>query len=114
MSTGKSELDSGSGSGSDDVTRKITAILADLLEIDAGGIKPETKLEEDLGADSLLYLELFEELKDEFDLDIEMNSIQRYAAKHRVSTVGEIANMVRRYQTEGQAMLGEVKSEPAG
>lgn len=111
MSTGKTEL---SAQSNDDVVGRITSILADLLEIDAGEIKPETKLEEDLGADSLLYLELFEEMKDEFDLDIEMQQIQRYAAKHRVATVGEIANMIRRYQTEGEAMLGKVTSEPAG
>ncbi len=113
MSTGKSDLHPEAALG-EDVLGRITAILADLLEIDGSEIKPDTKLEEDLGADSLLYLELFEELKDDLGLDIEMHQIQRYASKHRVATVAEIANMIRRYQTEGEAMLGEVTSESAG
>ena len=113
MSTGKRDLDFGSAPG-DEVVGRISAILADLLEIDAGEIKADTNLEDDLGGDSLLYLELFEELQDEFDLDIEMHQIQRYAARHKMATVGEIADMIRRYQADGEAMRKEVTSDPAG
>lgn len=109
MSTEKRdpELES---TANDAAVARITAILADLLEIDSSDIKPDTKLEDDLGADSLLYLELFEELKDDFHLDVEMHQIQRYASKYRIATVADVANMIRRYQTEGDALLGEVAS----
>jgi len=113
MSTEKREPYPESAPG-DEVLGRITAILADLLEVDSNEIQSDTKLEEDLGADSLLYLELFEEMKDEFGLDIEMHQIQQYASKNRIATVGEIADMIRRYRTEGEAMLGKLTSESEG
>jgi len=94
-----------------EITEKIKTILAELLEVDPADIHSGTKLEEDLGADSLLYLELFEELKDELDLDLDLHDIGKYATKHPVSTVGELTDLVVRYLEKGDEMLKELEGE---
>ena len=49
-----------------EIFEKIRTIISDLLELDPAEITPDTRLGEDLNADSLLFLEFFEEMKDEF------------------------------------------------
>jgi acyl carrier protein len=94
-----------------EIAEKIKAILGELLEIDPATIESSTKLEDDLGADSLLYLELFEELKDELNLDLDLHDIGKYATRHPVSTVGEVTELVTRYLEKGDEMLKEMEKE---
>lgn len=96
---------------SHEISGKIRSILADLLEVDPAEIRDDAKLEDDLGADSLLYLELFEELRDEFDLDFDLHDIERYATRHPVSTVGELIGMVTQYLEKGDEFLAELAKE---
>lgn len=49
---------------------KIMPILAETLEIDKDKIKPESKITEDLGADSLDTIELTMALEDAFNIEI--------------------------------------------
>ncbi len=96
-----------------EIAAKVKTVLAELLEIDPTDIEDSTRLADDLGADSLLYLELFEELKDEFALDIDLHEIGKYATKHPVSTVGELNELVRLYLEKGDALLKELEKEAA-
>ena len=49
---------------------KLKKIIVDLLGVDETDITPGTKIQEDLGADSLDVVELVMEVEEEFDLDI--------------------------------------------
>ncbi len=91
-----------------EITDKIKTILADLLEINPAEINNDTRLEEDLGADSLLYLEFFEELKDEFHLDLDLHEVGKYATRHAVSTVGELSDLVTQYLQKGDELFKEL------
>lgn len=49
----------------------IKKVLIDAINVDEEEIKPETKLNDDLGIDSLAAVELALELENEFDIRIE-------------------------------------------
>jgi len=49
---------------------RLNEIICDLLHVDATEITPGTKIQEDLGADSLDVVELVMEVEEQFDLDI--------------------------------------------
>ena len=93
-----------------EIFEKIQTILSDLLEIDPAQITHETRLREDLNADSLLYLEFFEEMKDEFSLDITARDVGKYAQAHPVATVGQLTVLVQRFITDGAALMQELEN----
>ena len=52
------------------VFEKVAKIIAEQLKLDAAAIKPESKLIDDLKADSLDVVELVMEFEQEFDIEI--------------------------------------------
>ena len=95
----------------DEIFEKIRTIISDLLELDPAEITPDTRLREDLNADSLLYLEFFEEMKDEFSFDVTIHDIGKYAKVHPVETVGELAALIHRFLIDGPALVKELEDE---
>ncbi|MCR5727775.1 MAG: acyl carrier protein [Lachnospiraceae bacterium] len=49
---------------------KIQKIISDVLNVDAGEIKPETTFIDDLGADSLDVFQIIMGIEEEFDIEI--------------------------------------------
>ncbi len=99
--TNQDESHGNDGTAGEETSAKIKSILADLLEIDVGKVRDESNLE-DLGVDSLLYLEFFEELNDELKLELNSALVGRYLTKNPISTVGEMIELVRLYQDRGE------------
>ncbi|HET6372371.1 MAG TPA: acyl carrier protein [Candidatus Polarisedimenticolia bacterium] len=93
-----------------DVVRKV---LSNLVELDLEDIKESTRLEEDLGADSLLNFEVLEDLKDEFKLDLDFHLLSKYTTKYRIATVGDLADLVLKYMERGEAMFEDPQGGPA-
>lgn len=56
---------------------RVTDILVEQLGLDAADIKPESRIQQDLGADSLDTVELTMAFEDEFDLDISDEDVAR-------------------------------------
>lgn len=73
------------------IFEKITAILAEQLDAEEGSITMETKLVEDLGADSLDVVDLVMTLEDEFDMEIPDEDIEN------VRTVGDIVKYLEEH-----------------
>lgn len=55
---------------------KIYSLIAKNFRVDKDTIKPEMKFEDDLKADSLDVVELFIDIEDEFNLDINIEELQ--------------------------------------
>ena len=81
--------------------------------MDLADIKESTRLEEDLGADSLLNFEMLEDLKDEFKLELDFHHLSKYTTTHRIATVGDMADLVLHYMEHGDAMF-DVAQEGQG
>jgi acyl carrier protein len=65
---------------------RLKSIIADKLEVDPAEITMETSFADDLEADSIALFELVMAIEDEFEIEIEDDSIEN------ISTVGDIVN----------------------
>lgn len=73
------------------IFEKVSEILAEQLDAEAGSITADTKLVEDLGADSLDVVDLVMTLEDEFDMEIPDEDIEN------VRTVGDIVKYLEEH-----------------
>lgn len=73
-----------------DVLTKVTLIIAEQCFVNLQDVKPESKLAEDLGADSLDLIEIVIELEAEFDL-AEFDDADMF----RMKTVQDFVNLVQ-------------------
>ena len=76
---------------STELGERIRAIVSDQLGVEAGEIQAESKIADDLGADSLDVVELVMQLEDEFDIEVPdeaaesirtIADVERYVAEH--------------------------------
>ena len=70
---------------------RIRAIVSDQLGVESGEIQADSKIADDLGADSLDVVELVMQLEDEFDIEVPdeaaesirtIADVERYVAEH--------------------------------
>ena len=71
-----------------EIFEQVQEIVADLLDIDADTIAPESKFQADLGADSLDLVELIMEFEERFGGEISDEDAQK------ITTVGEAVKYV--------------------
>lgn len=74
------------------VFEKVVAIIAKELDKDASNIKIETRLVEDLGADSLDAVEIMFSLEEEFGMEIDDESAQS------IKTVGDLVKYIESHK----------------
>jgi acyl carrier protein len=71
-----------------EIQDKVVEIIAKQLEIEKEKVKPETKIAEDLGADSLDRAEMVMDLEDEFDVNIPDD------AETKIKTVADTVSFI--------------------
>lgn len=71
------------------VFEKIAQILATQLDADVEAITADTRIAEDLGADSLDVVELLMSIEDEFDVEVPDEEIEN------VKTVGDVVDYIQ-------------------
>ena len=76
------------------VANEIVSFLADQCDIDPAEIGRDADLVDDLDVDSLTFLELFQEIESQYDLDLEIRTVARYARDNPVRTVGELVDQI--------------------
>ncbi len=69
---------------------KVAAILADQLDIDVEGIKMDSLLADDLGADSLDTIDIVMSIEDEFSVEVPDEIVEK------VETVADIVNYIEK------------------
>ena len=87
------------------VYEHIRQFLSDELGVPLGKIGPDTRIIDDLGGDSIIYLELIEEFKKKYDVSVEIRVIGRYFQKHPIRTVGETARAVYDIVEKGEGLV---------
>lgn len=73
-----------------DVVAKVRRVVSEQLEIDLKDVQPESKLIEDLGADSLMIIELLLSLEEEFELDVPDEDVEQ------IQTVQDIVSYLEK------------------
>lgn len=71
------------------VFEKIKEILAGQLDVDAEEMSLDTKIADDLGADSLDVVELLMAIEDEFDVEIPDEEIEK------LKTIGDVVDYIQ-------------------
>jgi acyl carrier protein len=95
------------------VYEDIRTFLSDELDVPLDQIKPESKILDDLKGDSMIYLELVEEFKKKFDVNVEIRVIGLYFQRNPVYTVGEVAQAVCDIVEHGDELAKKVQGAPA-
>lgn len=70
--------------------RRVVALIAEILEVEADTVREDSRLREDLGMDSLQSLELLSTLSEELRIDLEMEEAMD------ISTVSDACGFVER------------------
>ncbi len=73
------------------VLEKVKSILGNQFEVDPDGIREETNIQEDLGADSLDVVDLMMSLEDEFNLEIADEDVEK------IVTVGDLVAYIEEH-----------------
>ncbi len=88
---------------------EIRQYLADELEVDKEEITENTNIIDDLGGDSILFLEMIEEFKEKYGINLEVRTIGQYMLKNPVYTVGETLNAVFDIIEKGEELIKEIE-----
>ncbi|MFX0201257.1 MAG: acyl carrier protein [Candidatus Hodarchaeota archaeon] len=92
------------------IFEEIRQYLADELEIKVEEITENTNIIDDLGGDSILFLEMIEEFKEKYGINIEVRTIGQYMLDNPVYTVGETVNAVFDIIEKGDELI-QVQNE---
>ncbi len=79
---------------SDDVSKRVTQIIAEQAMLDPDAIKPETTLD-DLGLDSLALVEVVFGIEEAFDISVPFNANEPTASEFDISKVAHIVAGVK-------------------
>lgn len=90
------------------ISQEIKEFLAEEFEIDPGEITDDTNIFDDLGGDSILFMEMIEEFKEKYDIDLEIRTIGMYMLKNPVYTVGETLGAVFEIIEKGEDLIEEL------
>ncbi|MGN0591985.1 MAG: acyl carrier protein [Ruminococcus sp.] len=66
---------------------------AEECEVDRDEITLETNPQEELGSDSLMFVELIELATEKYDLDIKLQSIGKYMLKAPLNTMADVVDV---------------------
>lgn len=91
------------------IFEEVRQFLADELEVDVEKITENTNIIEDLGGDSILFLEMIEEFKAKYGINLEVRIIGQYMLKHPVYTVGETLNAMYNIIERGEELIKELE-----
>lgn len=92
------------------IFEEIRNYLAEELEIDPQEITESTNIIDDLGGDSILFLEMLEEFKGKYGINLEVRTIGQYMLKNPVYTVGETVNAVFEIIEKGDDLIKELEA----
>lgn len=66
------------------VDQEVTALIADILEMEPGEINPDAHLVEDLGMDSMMALEILASIEKKFKIKVPEDDLPKITSVNRV------------------------------
>ena len=90
-----------------EITDMIFEYYAEECEVDRSEITMDTNPQEDLGSDSLMFVELIEMTADKYDLDIKLQSIGKYMLKSPMDTMSNVVDMFCKIYQYGNDIVNQ-------
>jgi len=91
------------------ISEEIRQFLAEEFEIDSSEIDNDTNIVDDLGGDSILFMEMIEDFKEKYEIDLEVRTIGLYMLKNPVYTVAKTLNAVYEIVEKGEDLIEEIE-----
>lgn len=95
----------------------IRQFLADELEVDVEQITEETDVVNDLGGDSVIFLEIVEELREKYGIQVEVRTIGQYMLRKAITNIGQAVDALCEVIEKGEELVALEQegssSEPA-
>lgn len=91
----------------------VRKFLAEEFDKDISEITEDTNIFEDLGGDSILFLEMIEVFKAKYGIELEVRTIGQYMLKNPAYTVGETLKTVFVIIEKGEDLIKELEEEGA-
>lgn len=77
---------------------------AEECEVDRNTITMDTKPQDELGSDSIMFIELISMAKEKYDLNIKLQSIGKYLLKSPMETMQDVVNLFFKIYQYGDAI----------
>lgn len=90
---------------------KIREFLAEECDMDVSEVTDDTDIIEDLKADSLVFLELIQEIQQQYKVNVELRQIGKYIVKNPVRTVGEAITTICNIIERGEELLKDMETD---
>jgi len=87
------------------IREDVVNFLAEEFEVDPSEIKDESSVVDDLGGDSILFIEMIDEFKSKYGIDLEVRVIGQYMLNTRIATVGETITAIYEIIEKGEALI---------
>lgn len=88
----------------------VIEFFAEECDLESEEVAGTMSLEDDLGVDSLTYLELMDELRADHGLEFQPRVIARYAKQHQVKTLDDLLEQIYLFR-EGKVDLAALAEE---
>ena len=93
------------------VLEDVKRFLADEFDKSPDEITEDTNIIDDLGGDSILFLEMIEEFKAKYGIELEVRTIGQYMLRNPVYTVGDTLKTVFEIIEKGEDLIREMEFE---
>ena len=98
-----------------EITNEIKQEIEDMIfdyyaeecEVERSEITMDTNPQEDLGSDSLMFVELIEMTAEKYDLDIKLQSIGKYMLKASLDTMKDVIDMFCKIYQYGNDIVNQ-------
>ncbi len=80
---------------------------AEECEVEKSEITMETNPQDDLGSDSLMFVELIEMTAEKYELDIKLQSIGKYMLKSSMNTMSDVVDMFCKIYQYGNDIVNQ-------
>ena len=90
-----------------EITDMIFDYYAEECEVDRNEITMDPTPQEDLGSDSLMFVELIEMTAEKYDLDVKLQSIGKYMLKAPMDTMSDVVNMFCKVYQYGNDIVNQ-------
>ena len=91
----------------EEIEKMTYQFFADECEVEISELTEETDVINDLDGDSLMLLELIEQIKKKYNLTIKMQTLGKYILKHPATTIGAIIQVCCRLYEKEDDMVEE-------
>lgn len=91
----------------------IRQFLAAEFEVDAEEITEQTDVVNDLGGDSVVFLEMVEELREKYGITVEVRTIGQFMLRRAITNIGQAVDALCEVIERGEELIAEEEARTA-